>query len=68
MSRTHQLVGELITRVETSDSVVALTFDDGPVHAYTDYVPVPNRPAPPHDMPWRPRSVVGQVAYLKNQS
>ena len=37
-SRTHQLVGELITRVETSDSVVALTFDDGPVPAYTDSV------------------------------
>ena len=37
-SRTHQLVGELITRVETSDSIVALTFDDGPVHAYTDSI------------------------------
>ncbi len=37
-SRTHQLVGELITRVETSDSVVALTFDDGPVPAYTDSI------------------------------
>lgn len=37
-SRTHQLVGELVTRVETGDSVVALTFDDGPVPAYTDSV------------------------------
>ena len=37
-SRTYQLVGELITRVETSDSVVALTFDDGPVPAYTDSI------------------------------
>ena len=37
-SRTHQLVGELLTRVETSDSVVALTFDDGPVPAYTDSI------------------------------
>ena len=37
-SRTYQLVGELVTRVETSDSVVALTFDDGPVPAYTDSI------------------------------
>ena len=37
-SRTHQIVGDLITRVETSDSIVALTFDDGPVPVYTDSV------------------------------
>lgn len=37
-SRSHQLFGELVTRVETSDSVVALTFDDGPVPVYTDSV------------------------------
>lgn len=37
-SRTHQLVGELVTRVETSDSLIALTFDDGPVPVYTDSV------------------------------
>lgn len=37
-SRAHQLVGALVTSVETSDSVVAVTFDDGPVPAYTDSV------------------------------
>ncbi len=31
-------MGELVTRVETSDPVVALTFDDGPVPAYTDSI------------------------------
>ncbi|MEV0682911.1 polysaccharide deacetylase family protein [Nocardia sp. NPDC050378] len=29
-SRTYQLTGELVNRVETQDKVVALTFDDGP--------------------------------------
>lgn len=37
-SRSHQLVGELLTRVETTDSVVALTFDDGPTPQHTDSV------------------------------
>jgi len=37
-SRSYQLFGELVTRVETADSVVALTFDDGPVPGYTDSV------------------------------
>jgi peptidoglycan/xylan/chitin deacetylase (PgdA/CDA1 family) len=37
-SRTCQLFGELVTRVETTDSVVAVTFDDGPAPAYTDSV------------------------------
>jgi peptidoglycan/xylan/chitin deacetylase (PgdA/CDA1 family) len=37
-SRTYQLAGELVTRVPTSDSLVALTFDDGPVATYTDSV------------------------------
>jgi len=37
-SRTHQLFAELVTRAETEDSVVALTFDDGPVPVYTDSV------------------------------
>ncbi len=37
-SRTYQLFGDLVTRVETSDSVVALTFDDGPHGIYTDSV------------------------------
>jgi peptidoglycan-N-acetylglucosamine deacetylase len=35
-SRTMQLFGELIPRVQTTDSVVALTFDDGPTPALTD--------------------------------
>jgi peptidoglycan/xylan/chitin deacetylase (PgdA/CDA1 family) len=37
-SRRYQIFGELVTRVETADSVVALTFDDGPVPRYTDAV------------------------------
>lgn len=37
-SRSLQLFGELVTRVATADSVVALTFDDGPVPGYTDSV------------------------------
>lgn len=37
-SRTHQLVGDLLLRVETADSVVALTFDDGPTPVHTDSV------------------------------
>jgi peptidoglycan/xylan/chitin deacetylase (PgdA/CDA1 family) len=37
-SRHWQLFGKLVTRVETADSVVALTFDDGPVSRYTDSV------------------------------
>jgi peptidoglycan-N-acetylglucosamine deacetylase len=37
-SRTHQLFGKLVSRVETTDSVVALTFDDGPTPLYTDSI------------------------------
>jgi chitin deacetylase len=37
-SRRVQLVGDLVTRVETMDSAIALTFDDGPVPVYTDSV------------------------------
>jgi len=37
-SRSRQLVGELVTRAQTADSIVALTFDDGPVPVYTDSV------------------------------
>lgn len=37
-SRNFQLVGELVTRVERTDSVVALTFDDGPTPHHTDSV------------------------------
>lgn len=37
-SRRYQTFGDLVTRVETADSVVALTFDDGPIPRYTDSV------------------------------
>jgi peptidoglycan/xylan/chitin deacetylase (PgdA/CDA1 family) len=37
-SRAYQVFGDLITSVGTSDSIVALTFDDGPVPVYTDSV------------------------------
>jgi peptidoglycan/xylan/chitin deacetylase (PgdA/CDA1 family) len=37
-SRTIQTFGELVTRVSTADSVVALTFDDGPAAPYTDSI------------------------------
>src|SRR5690606_21677462 len=35
-SRSFQLAGELVDRIETTDSVVALTFDDGPVPLVVD--------------------------------
>lgn len=37
-SRTIQLFGDFVPSVATQDSVVALTFDDGPVEAYTDSI------------------------------
>lgn len=37
-SRTFQLFGEIVPRVETSERVVALTFDDGPTPEATDQV------------------------------
>jgi len=37
-SRTHQLFGDLVSRVERSDSAIALTFDDGPTAGFTDEV------------------------------
>lgn len=37
-SRTYQVFGELVSQVETADSLVALTLDDGPSTAYTDTV------------------------------
>lgn len=37
-SRSTQLFGELVTSVPVADSVVALTFDDGPIPHYTDTV------------------------------
>ncbi len=37
-SRDFQLFGEIVPRVETTEKVVALTFDDGPTPAYTQGV------------------------------
>ena len=37
-SRTRQLFGTFVTHVNTPDSVIALTFDDGPTIPYTDSV------------------------------
>lgn len=37
-SRTTQLAGELVQRVETNERVVALTFDDGPTDGDVDAV------------------------------
>jgi len=37
-SRTVQLFGTLVSRVDTRDSLVALTFDDGPTAALTDSI------------------------------
>lgn len=37
-TRSWQIAGELVSRVETSDKVVALTFDDGPTDADADAV------------------------------
>jgi len=37
-SRTYQVAGELVARVETAEKVVALTFDDGPSELGLDAV------------------------------
>jgi peptidoglycan/xylan/chitin deacetylase (PgdA/CDA1 family) len=37
-STTLQLFGQLVARVETSDKLLALTFDDGPTHFGTDAI------------------------------
>ena len=37
-SRTLQLFGEIVSRVETSQKVIALTFDDGPTPEATSEV------------------------------
>ena len=37
-SRTFQLFGEIVARVDTDEQVIALTFDDGPTPEYTDSV------------------------------
>ena len=37
-SRTFQFFGEIIPRVETSQKIVALTFDDGPTPEATDQI------------------------------
>jgi len=37
-SRTVQLFGKLVPRIETNEKVVALTFDDGPNRQYADEI------------------------------
>ena len=37
-SRCYQLVGDLICRVETSEKIVALSFDDGPTPESVDAI------------------------------
>lgn len=37
-ARSFQFAGELISRVSIADSLIALTFDDGPMPEYTDSV------------------------------
>lgn len=37
-SKAFQLSGEIVPQVETSEKVVALTFDDGPAPDYTEEV------------------------------
>lgn len=37
-SRTYQVFGELVHRVDTQEKIVALTFDDGPNDEYVDQV------------------------------
>src|SRR5688572_14584248 len=37
-ARGVMLMGEIVARGSTTDSVVALTFDDGPAPAYTDSI------------------------------
>ncbi|MBS1793604.1 MAG: polysaccharide deacetylase family protein [Acidobacteria bacterium] len=37
-SRTFQFFGEIVPRVETSQKIVALTFDDGPTPEFTDAI------------------------------
>jgi peptidoglycan-N-acetylglucosamine deacetylase len=38
-SRTFQVFGGLISKVETGEKVVALTFDDGPTNQVEDILP-----------------------------
>ena len=37
-SRSMQFFGGMVTHVETSEPVVALTFDDGPAEVYTEEI------------------------------
>ena len=37
-SRTFQLFGDIVPKVTTSSRIIALTFDDGPTHGYTDSI------------------------------
>ncbi|WP_432557750.1 polysaccharide deacetylase family protein [Granulicoccus sp. GXG6511] len=47
-SRTVQIAGELVARVNTTEKVVALTFDDGPTGRVTDAI---LRTLAEHDVP-----------------
>jgi len=35
-ARSFQFFGKIVSRIESTDPVVALTFDDGPIPQYTD--------------------------------
>jgi len=37
-SRTFQFFGELVPRIETTEKVIALTFDDGPTPGFTEEI------------------------------
>ena len=37
-STTHQMFGEIVDRVDTTEKVVALTFDDGPTRGFTQRI------------------------------
>lgn len=37
-SRDFQLAGDLVSRIDTTDKVVALTFDDGPLPVHTESI------------------------------
>lgn len=37
-SRTFQFFGSIVPRVEASDKIIALTFDDGPTPVFTDEI------------------------------
>ncbi len=39
-ARTYQLFGDITTRVETDEKVIALTFDDGPTEKVNELLPI----------------------------